>query len=166
MAKKGGKSGSGKPGGGKSSAGGDGTVLVAANKKARFQFEVIDTFEAGIVLRGTEVKSLRSGKASLDGAFGRIDGEEVFLVDCHIPEYSHGNQQNHDPARKRKLLLRKREIRRLKAQVAQKGLTLVPLELYFSSRGLAKVTLALCKGRKIHDKREQIRKKEERQEVH
>ena len=142
----------------------DGKRMVAVNKKARFRFEVLDEFEAGLALRGTEVKSLRQGQASLDEAFARVQGAEIYIVGLHIPEYSQGNRQNHEPTRKRKLLLHRREIRRLQTRATWRGLTLVPMDLYFTDRGLAKVTLAICRGRKVHDKRETIRKKDERRE--
>jgi SsrA-binding protein len=143
----------------------DGKRMVAVNKKARFRFEVLDEFEAGLALRGTEVKSLRQGLASLDEAFARVQGSEIYIVGLHIPEYSQGNRQNHEPTRKRKLLLHRREIRRLQTRATWRGLTLVPMDLYFNDRGLAKVTLAICRGRKVHDKREAIRKKDERRDA-
>ena len=121
-------------------------VVVAKNRKARHQYEVLETFEAGILLVGTEVKTMRGGKVSIEEAYGRIDGDEVFLIGAHIEEYTHGNRQNHDPTRRRKLLLRKREITKLVEKVTQRGLTLIPLELYFSERGYAKVALGLCRG--------------------
>ncbi len=143
----------------------DGKRMVAVNKKARFRFEVLDEFEAGLALVGTEVKSLRRGLASLDEAFARVQGNEIYIVGLHIPEYSQGNRQNHEPTRKRKLLLHRREIRRLQTRATWRGLTLVPMDLYFNDRGLAKVTLAICRGRKVHDKREAIRKKDERRDA-
>ena len=144
---------------------GDKTRLIAQNKRARHRFEVLESVEAGIVLLGTEVKSLRHGKVSLAEAFGRIDGDELFLVGAHIQEYTHGNQQNHEPTRKRKLLLRRREIRKLKAKVTQQGYTLVPLEMYWSDRNLAKIELGLCRGRKIADKREGLKRREAKREI-
>ena len=143
----------------------DGKRLIAVHKKARIRFEILDTFEAGLELMGTEVKSLRQGHASLEEAFARVQGNEIFLVGLHIPEYTQANRQNHEPTRKRKLLLHRREIRRLQTRATWRGLTLVPLDLYFNDRGLAKITLAMCRGRKIHDKREAIRKKDERREM-
>jgi SsrA-binding protein len=133
---------------------------IALNKRAQHRLEVLDKFEAGIVLVGTEVKTLRDGKVSLDEAYARVDGEELFLVGAYIQEYAHGNRANHDPVRKRKLLMRRREIRKLKARVMQERLTLVPLKLYWSARNLAKVELGLCRGRKLGDKRQVERKKE------
>jgi SsrA-binding protein len=143
----------------------DGRVPVAANRKARFEFEVLETVEAGLVLLGSEVKSLRRGRVSLDEAFARLDGEELFLVGAHIPEYPHASLRNHEPTRKRKLLLRRGQIRRWRTRAMQKGFTLVPLELYFSPRGLAKLTLALCRGKKVHDKREALRTRAARREI-
>ena len=142
----------------------DGKRLIAVHKKARFRFEILDELEAGIELKGTEVKSLRQGLASLDEAFARAQGNEIYLLGLHIPEYTQANRQNHPPARTRKLLLHRREIRRLQTRATWRGLTLVPLDLYFNDRGIAKVTLAICRGRKVHDKREAIRKKDERRE--
>jgi SsrA-binding protein len=138
---------------------------IVVHRKARFRFEILETVEAGLVLRGTEVKALRQGLASLEEAFGRVYGDELFLVGAHIQEYSHGNQHNHEPTRKRKLLLRRREIRKLAAKIEQQGLTLVPLSLYFNERGLAKVELGLGKGRKLHDKREVLKKREAAREL-
>jgi SsrA-binding protein len=138
---------------------------IAVNKRARHRFEVLDTFEAGIALRGTEVKTLREGKVSLDEAFARFDGEELFLVGAYIQEYVHGNRANHEPARKRKLLLRRRELRRLFAKVKQQGLTLIPLSLYWSDRGLAKVELGLCRGKNVADKRHSVKEREAKREM-
>lgn len=143
----------------------EGKRMIAINKKARIRFEILDTLEAGLALQGTEVKALRQGNASLAEAFARTQGNEIYLIGLHISEYSQGNRQNHEPTRKRKLLLHRREIRRLKTRATWRGLTLVPLELYFNDRGIAKVTLAICRGRRIHDKREAIRKKDERRDA-
>ena len=147
----------------KSAAGKDKTIAV--HRKARFQFEVLDTVEAGIVLHGTEVKSLRDGQASLEEAFARIYGDELFVIGMHIPEYRCGNVHNHEPTRKRKLLLRRRELRRLKSQVQERGLSLVPLRLYWNEKGLAKIELGLCKGRKTHDKRQKLKEQEDQREL-
>jgi SsrA-binding protein len=138
---------------------------VVLNKKARHRFEVLDKVEAGLVLAGAEVKSLREGKISLDEAFGRIYEDEVYLVGCHIAQYSSAGAWQPDPTRRRKLLLRRQQIRKLKAKVTQKGLTLVPLEVYFNERGLAKVILALCRGRRTRDRREELKKKEAKREM-
>jgi SsrA-binding protein len=143
----------------------DERAKVIDNRKARHSFEVLETFEAGIALRGTEVKTLREGKAHLEEAYARIDGGEVFLVGAHIAEYSHGNVMNHEPTRRRKLLLRKAQIRKLEASVKQKGLTLVPLKIYFNDRGLVKVQIGLCRGRKTVDKRDKERKREATREI-
>jgi SsrA-binding protein len=132
--------------------------LVAQNRSARHEYEVIDTLECGIVLRGSEVKTLRNGRVTLDEAYGRVKGTEVWLVGCDIPEYVQANQFNHEPRRPRKLLLHRREIDKFANRAFEKGLTLVPLKLYFK-RGKAKLLLGICKGRKIHDKREAMKKK-------
>jgi SsrA-binding protein len=134
--------------------------MIAVHKRARHRYEVVDTVEAGLVLVGTEVKTLRAGKVSLDEAFGRIDGDQAFLVGAYIQEYAPGNRLNHEPTRKRKLLLRKRELRKLKAKVEQRGFTLVPLSLYWSDRNLAKLELGLCRGKRTVDKRETLKKRE------
>ena len=139
--------------------------LIAENRRAKFKFEILETVEAGLALRGTEVKSLREGQCSLEESFGRIDGAQAFLVSAYIPEYSHGNVQNHEPTRKRKLLLHKREISKLSDRVKTRGLTLVPLKLYWSDRGHAKLLLGVCKGRKVADKREKLRSKDARREA-
>ncbi len=137
---------------------------IARNPRARHDYEILDTYEAGLVLRGTEVKTLRAGRGSIIGAFGRIHGGEVFLEGVHIPPYEAGNRYNHDPLRTRKLLMNRREIRRLIGSVEQKGWTLVPLELYFKGPN-AKVALALARGKKEHDRRDDIRKREAEREV-
>lgn len=139
--------------------------VIAANKKARHRFEVVDTYEAGIALVGTEVKTLRDGKVSLDEAYARIDGDEVYLVGAYIQEYTHGNRQNHEPTRKRKLLLHRREIKKMRAKVQERGFTLVPLSLYWSDRALAKVELGLCRGKTVGDKRQDMKKKDARREM-
>jgi SsrA-binding protein len=136
----------------------EGRGTIATNRKARRNYLVIEDFEAGIELRGTEVKSLRMGRVSLDEGFGRVEHGEVFLHGVHILPYEHGNIHNHDPRRPRKLLLHRREINRLIGQVAEKGLTLVPLKIYFT-RGRAKVKLGLCRGKQLHDRRQDLRKK-------
>jgi SsrA-binding protein len=140
-------------------------VLVAENRKARFQYEILERYEAGLSLQGTEVKSLRTGQISLDEAYARFDGDELWLLGATIPEYSHGNLQNHEPKRKRKCLLHKKELRKLKAKAQIKGLTIVPLRVYFGGRGFAKVTLGVGKGRKLHDKREHLKTKEAKREI-
>ena len=137
---------------------------IAKNRQARFNFELFERYEAGLVLTGTEVKSLRDGKLNLAESYCRIDDSgEVFLVDAHIAPYLHGNRTNHDPTRPRKLLLNKREIVRLRIKVREKGLTIVPLHAYFS-RGRAKLEIAVAKGKKLYDKREAIKLRDTRRE--
>ncbi len=131
----------------------DKAKTVAENRRARFDFFIEETFEAGIALTGTEVKSLRFGEGSIAESFAEVRDEEVFLVNANIPEFSHGNRFNHEPKRPRKLLLHAREIEKLYGAVARRGMTLVPLSIYFNSRGRAKVELALAKGKKAPDKR-------------
>jgi SsrA-binding protein len=135
------------------------------NRKARHRFEVLERLECGLALTGTEVKSLRAGQASLDEAFARITHGEAWLQGLHIPPYSHGHGCNHDPLRPRKLLLHRREIARLAPKVNLKGLTLVPLEIYFNARGLAKVELALVRGKAHRDKRQSLREREHKREI-
>ncbi len=135
------------------------------NSKARFNYHVLERIEVGIALLGTEVKSLRAGHASLDEAFARIDRGEVFLYGCHIKPYEKGNQNNHEPLRPRKLLLHRREIHRLLTKVRQRGQTLVPLKIYFNKRGLAKVELALVKGKTHGDKRQDLKKRDHEREM-
>jgi SsrA-binding protein len=139
-------------------------VSVARNKRARFDYHILETFEAGVVLTGTEVKSLRHGKATIGDAFGVVRDGEIFLLNAHIPPYEQGGYVNHDPTRSRKLLLHRREIRRLIGAVEREGLTLVPLELYFKN-GVAKVAVALAKGKKLHDKRESERQRDAEREM-
>lgn len=139
-------------------------TVVARNKRARHDYHVIETWEAGLVLTGTEVKSLRQGKANISEAYAVVRNGEIFLINLHIPPYAQGNQFNHDPTRTRKLLLHRKEIRRMIGSVERQGLTLVPLELYFS-KGIAKVMLALGKGKKLHDKRDTERKRDAEREM-
>ena len=129
---------------------------ITENRKARHKYEVLDTLECGMMLVGSEVKSLREGKVSLDESYGRVIGGEVWLVGCEISEYSHANRLNHDPRRPRKMLLHRREVRKFAAQAFEKGLTLVPLKMYFK-RGRAKLLLGICRGRKLYDKREKMK---------
>lgn len=137
---------------------------IVRNRKARHEFHVLDTWEAGIVLQGTEVKSLRQGRANLQDSFARLDNGELWLYNLHISPYDPGNRYNHDPLRPRKLLLHRRELRKLIGQVEQKGLTLVPLELYFS-KGIAKVSLALVRGKKLHDKRDDLKRRDAERDI-
>ncbi|MEX2153712.1 MAG: SsrA-binding protein SmpB [Gemmatimonadaceae bacterium] len=139
-------------------------ISVARNKRARFDYHLLETFEAGIVLGGTEVKSLRSGKASIADAYGIVRDGEVFLLNAHIQPYESRGYANHEPTRSRKLLLHRKEIRRLIGAVERQGLTLIPLELYFK-KGVAKVTLALAKGKKLHDKRDTEKQRDAEREM-
>lgn len=140
--------------------------LVAENRKARFNYEVLDTVEAGLVLTGTEVKSLRHGHANIQEAYASAEGGEIWLVNSYIPEYLQGNRFNHEPRRNRKLLLNKREISRLTAAVEKEGMTMVPLKLYFNDRERAKLLVGVARGKKLHDKRETEKKRDwERQKA-
>jgi SsrA-binding protein len=131
------------------------------NRKARFEYDILETLEAGIALQGTEVKSIRLGKATLDDSFGLVRGDEITLENMQITPYELGTIDNHDAKRSRKLLLHKDEILKLKYRVSEKGLTLVPLKLYFNSKGKAKLELALARGKQLYDKRESIKKRDE-----
>jgi SsrA-binding protein len=142
----------------------DGRRTVARNPKATHDYHVLETWEAGIVLTGTEVKSLRNGKASIKEAYARLRNGEVFLEGMNVTPYEQGNRYNHDPVRSRKLLLHRKEIERLIGAVEQRGLTLVPLELYFK-HGRAKVVLALGKGKKQHDRREDLKRRMDEREA-
>ena len=137
---------------------------VAENRRARFDYAIEDVFEAGIVLRGTEVKSLRFGDGSITESYAEVKGDEIWLVNSNIPEFSHGNRFNHEPKRPRKLLLNAREIAKMHGAVARQGMTLVPLSVYFNERGKAKVELALAKGKNVRDKRETTREREWKRE--
>lgn len=141
-----------------------GRKVVATNRKARHEYHILDEWEAGLVLTGSEVKSLRDGRVSFQDAFARVDGGEVWLHSLHISPYIQANRQNHDPLRPRKLLLRRQEIRKLIGKVEEKGLTLVPLEIYFQ-RGYAKVRIALAQGKQLHDKREALKKRDQEREA-
>ncbi len=138
--------------------------VVARNRKARHEFQVLETFEAGIELKGPEVKSLRAGEVSFRDSFARVKNGEVWLHSLHISPYEQANRFNVDPVRPRRLLLKKSEIRQLVVKTEEKGLTLVPLEIYFS-RGYAKVALAVARGRKLHDKRQQLKQREQDREA-
>jgi SsrA-binding protein len=138
--------------------------IVAQNRSASYNYDLLDKFEAGIVLVGTEVKSLREGKGSLREAYAEIRAEEPWLINCHIPEYQPGGPRNHDPLRKRKLLLNRREIDKLVVATQQKGMTIVPLKIYFRD-GMAKCELAVARGKKFHDRREAERRKEAKREA-
>jgi SsrA-binding protein len=135
----------------------DKVKTVAENRRARFEYFIEETFEAGIALSGTEVKSLRFGEGSIAESYAEVRDGEAWLVNANIPEFSHGNRFNHEPRRPRKLLLHKREVEKLLGAVERKGMTMIPLSIYFNSRGRAKVELALAKGKQTHDKRQAIK---------
>jgi len=141
-----------------------GRQVIAQNRKARYNYEILDTYEAGLVLTGTEVKSLRAGRASLTEGYAEVRDGEVWLRNVHIPEYDQGSWTNHEPRRSRKLLLHRDEIARLIGKTQEKGLTLIPLSLYFKD-GYAKVELALARGKKVHDKRRTIIERQARLEA-
>ena len=141
-----------------------GRKLIAQNKKARHDYHILDTYEAGLVLMGTEVKSLRQGRATLTDGFVQMDGGEAWLYNVHVPEYSQGTWTNHSARRKRKLLLHRVEIDKLEAKSQQTGHTIVPLSLYFKD-GRAKIEIALAKGKKEYDKRQTLREKQDRREA-
>lgn len=140
-------------------------ILVGENRKARHEYEILDRFEAGMVLRGTEVKVLRQRQISIGEAYARFTGDELWLISANIPEYSHGNLENHEPKRRRKLLLKKQELKKIKEQAQVKGLTLVPLRVYFGEKGYAKITIGVGRGRKTQDKRQVLKDKEAKREM-
>jgi SsrA-binding protein len=145
-------------------SGSESRKVVARNRKARHEYEILDTFEAGMELKGPEVKSLRAGNVSFQDAFARVDGGEVWLHSLHISPYEQANRHNEDPVRPRRLLLNRKEIRQLTVKTEEKGLTLVPLEIYFV-RGYAKVSLAVARGKKLHDKRETLKRRQQDREA-
>jgi SsrA-binding protein len=138
--------------------------VVATNRRARHEYEILETLEAGLVLRGTEVKSLRDGEVNFKDSYATVRNGEAWLRGCHINPYSHGTDANHDPERDRKLLLHRREIARLSGRIAERGLTLVPLRLYFKD-GRAKIELGLGRGKKLHDKRSALRERDVKREM-
>ncbi len=138
---------------------------VCINRRARHDYTIEETYEAGLVLTGSEVKSLREGRANLKDSYARVSGGEIFLLNAHISPYPAAQRFNHDPTRTRKLLMHKREILRLMGKVQEQGLTLIPLRLYFNRGGRAKVELALARGKKLHDKRSAMREREARREI-
>lgn len=142
----------------------DTVKVISDNKRARHEYEVLEVLECGIALVGTEVKSMRQGLANLQDSHARIENGEVWLYSCHVSPYDHGNRFNHDPDRKRRLLLHKAEIRKLKAKVQEKGLALIPLKLYFKNNR-AKVALGLCRGKKLYDKRDTISKRDTQRQL-
>lgn len=136
------------------------------NKRARFEYEIIDTYEAGIVLAGTEIKSIRLSKANISNSFCEFnENSELFVVNMQVDEYSHGNHYNHQPKAVRKLLLQKRELKKLHKEVAQKGIAIIPLRLYLNDKGLAKLQIALAKGKKLYDKRETIKDRDNKRSL-
>lgn len=134
--------------------------IATTNRKARKDYEVFESFECGIELKGSEVKSLREGNVNLNDSFARIEKEEVVLYNTHISPYAQASYLNVDPVRPRKLLLHRNQIRKITSQLTQKGLTLIPLKVYFNERGFAKIELGLCKGKKLYDRREDIKRRE------
>lgn len=142
----------------------DAKLVVARNRRARFEYEILEVAEAGIVLTGTEVKSLRTGKASLEEAYCDIDRDEAWLIGSDIPEYVQANRMNHKPKRKRKLLLHRKEIDRIGARISERGLTLIPLQVYFKN-GIAKVEISIARGRKLYDKRQALKTKDAKRDI-
>ena len=134
--------------------------LVAENRKARFNFEIVDTLEAGLVLTGTEVKSLRQNQVNIAESYASFEGGEFWLINSYVPEYTEASRFNHEPRRRRKLLISRREMARLAQSVTREGMTVVPLRLYFNDRGRAKLEIALARGKKLHDKRETEKKRD------
>jgi len=138
----------------------DGIKVIAKNKKAWHEFEILDTWEAGLVLLGTEVKALRNGRVSLGDSYGEIRKGEAYVAKMHIGPYEMGNRENHEPFRRRKLLLKRREIRKIRPKLEEQGLTLVPLKIFFNKAGLVKLELGLGRGKKLHDKRDSKARKD------
>ena len=151
---------SSKSGGAKKAKGANGITVKGDNRRARFDYELIETFEAGIELRGSEVKSLRQASVNLGESYAAMKGNELFLLNANIPEYRQANRFNHEPKRPRRLLLHRKQIDRLAAGVLREGLTIVPLKVFFNTKGKVKVDIALAKGRKLHDKRENIKSRD------
>jgi SsrA-binding protein len=139
--------------------------LIADNRKARHDFHILETFEAGLALTGTEVKAMREGRANLRDAYCRIDRGEAYLMNAHVGQYSHGGNASHEALRPRKLLLHQEELRKLLGKTTEKGMTIVPLRMYFNPKGRAKLAIALAKGKKAYDKRETIKRREAERET-
>ncbi|MBX3422850.1 MAG: SsrA-binding protein SmpB [Pirellulaceae bacterium] len=139
--------------------------LISTNRQVRRSYEILESVECGMILRGSEVKSLRDGKCQLDEAYGRVKGDTLWLVGCNIAEYPQASVWNHEPKRHRQLLVHKREMVRFLKKAKEKGLTLVPLRVYFNQRGIAKCELALCKGLKLHDKRQKMKATDARRDI-
>ena len=133
---------------------------VAENRKARFSYEVVDTYETGLVLTGTEVKSLREGQANIQESYASVEGGELWLINSYLPEYLQGNRFNHEPRRRRKLLVKRKEMARMAQAVNREGMTMVPLKIFFNDKGRAKLLLGVAKGRQLHDKREAAKKRD------
>lgn len=133
--------------------------IIGTNRKANFQYEILNRYEAGLVLLGTEVKSLRESKVNLQDAYGKFTGDELWLLNSHISEFKFGNINNHDPLRKRKLLLKKRELRKIRKHLEEKGLTIVPTKIYFKD-SLVKIEMAIARGKKMYDKRQSIKQRD------
>lgn len=142
-----------------------GNVIEIKNKKADFQYFLFDTITAGIQLSGTEIKSIRAGKASVVDAYCVFKGHELFVINLHIAEYTHGNIYNHEPRRDRKLLMTKRELRKMQTKIKEKGYTIIPTMLFINEEGKAKLNIALARGKKMYDKRETIKEKDNRREM-
>lgn len=134
--------------------------IVADNRKARHNYDILETFEAGLMLTGTEVKSLREGKANIGESYASPEGNEIWIINSYLPDYLQGNRFNHDPRRPRKLLLHRKQITKLQSAVAREGMTLIPMKIYFNEQGRAKVEIAIAKGRKLHDKRDADKQKD------
>ena len=143
----------------------DGSILVSKNRRAYYNFEVLEDVEAGICLLGTEVKSLRDGLINLSDGYARFQGGALYLVNVHITEYKQGTHTNHEPTRPRKLLLHKRELIKLQKRIKEKGLTVVPLAVYFNKRGICKVKIGVCRGKQLHDKRRSIAERESKRQL-
>jgi len=146
--------------GGRKKRADEGGKVIADNRKARYNYEVLETWEAGVALQGTEVKALRESGANIRESYVSPENAELFLVNCHIDEYKFGNRNNHLPRRPRKLLMKRREIDKLSANVQRDGLTIIPLKLYFNDRGRVKMLIGIAKGKKLHDKRETEKKRD------
>lgn len=142
----------------------DGEKPVAANRKAFHEYQILERYEAGMVLTGTEVKAIRDGRVNFKDSYATVRDGQIYLVNCHVSPYSHGNRENHDPVRQRKLLLHRREIHKLAGKSMEKGLTLVPLRIYFKA-GRVKLELGVARGKKLHDKRQTERDRETRREI-
>ena len=139
--------------------------MVSENRKANFRYEIMEKLECGMILQGSEVKSLREGRASIEEGYARFKGTELWLVNCDIPEDKQASIWNHDPKRPRKLIAHAQQLRRLAAKSQDKGLTIVPLRLFFNKRGFAKIVIAICRGKKLHDKRESIKKADAKRRI-